>query len=129
MPLARASALVLPLLACAWFAVGIRQAHDTAAATSIISGHGAPSAQQAAHARSLLQAADTLNPDSQVELLRARLAFLEGDRTSATRSVLTVVGEEPENVRAWLLLAEVANDNKRLADRALINVVRLDPRG
>ena len=66
---------------------------------------------------------------SQVELLRARLAFLEGDRTSATRSVLTVVGEEPENVQAWLLLAEVANDNKRFADRALINVVRLDPRG
>jgi predicted Zn-dependent protease len=129
MPLARASVLVLPLLACAWFAVGIRQAHDTAAATSIISRHGAPSARQAAHARSLLQAADTLNPDSQVELLRARLAFLEGDRTSATRSVLTVVGEEPENVQAWLLLAEVANDNKRLADRALINVVRLDPRG
>jgi predicted Zn-dependent protease len=129
MPLARASALVLPLLACAWFAVGIRQAHDTAAATSIISGRGAPRARQAAHARSLLQAADTLNPDSQVELLRARLAFLEGDRTSATRSVLTVVGEEPENVQAWLLLAEVANDNKRLADRALINVVRLDPRG
>jgi uncharacterized protein HemY len=127
--LARAFVLVVAVIACAFFVLGIRQAHDTAAATSIITHRGALDAEQVAHARSLLGAAGTLNPDTQVELLRGRLAFVAGDRPGAVASFEKVVGSEPTNVQAWLLLAEAASNDKRLVDQAFLHVTRLDPRG
>jgi len=127
--LARASVLVVAVIACAWFVVGIRQAHDTAAATSIITSQSALSAGQVAHARSLLSAAGSLNPDSQVEVLSGRLAYVENDRPSAVSSFERVLRREPSNVHVWLLLAEAASNDRRLVDRAFVQVTRLDPRG
>ncbi len=129
MVLARASVLVVAVIACAWFVVGIRQAHDTAAATSIITHRGGLSAAQVAHARSLLSAAGSLNPDSQVEVLSGRLAYVENERSSAVSIFENVLRREPANVQVWLLLSEAASNDQRLVDRAFVQVTRLDPRG
>ena len=129
MVLARASVLVVAVIACAWFVVGIRQAHDTAAATSIITHRGGLSAAQVAHARSLLSAAGSLNPDSQVEVLSGRLAYVENERSSAVSIFENVLRREPANVQVWLLLSEAASNDQRLVDRAFVHVTRLDPRG
>jgi hypothetical protein len=127
--LARASVLVVAVIACAWFVVGIRQAHDTAAATSIITHRGGLSAAQVAHARSLLGAAQSLNPDSQVELVRGRLDLIEHDLMAARRSIEGVLRREPLNLQGWALLAQTVNGDRRLLTLTIINIARLDPRG
>ena len=129
MVLARASVLVVAVIACAWFVVAIRQAHDTAAATSIIAHQGGLSASQVAHARSLLGAAQSLNPDSQVELLRGRLDLIEHHLMAARRSIEGVLRREPANLQGWALLAHTGNGDRRLLTLTIINIARLDPRG
>lgn len=127
MPLARAALLVLALVVCAWFALGIRQAHDTSQATAILSAGGGVSSAQAPHVDSLLRAAKTLNPDSQVDLLRGRLAVIENDRPRAVQILEDVVRREPMNLQGWLLLAEASRNVPEIR-RAVANLVKLDPR-
>ncbi len=64
---------VLALVCCAWFALGVRQSHDLAAANAIVSAQGKPTPAQARRVNSLLDSASTLNPDQQVNILRAGL--------------------------------------------------------
>jgi predicted Zn-dependent protease len=126
-PLARALSLLLALVLCAWFALGIRQAHDTSQATSSLSNSGGLSSAQAARVDSLLSAAGTLNPDSQVGLLRGRAALAENDRPRAVRIIEDVTRREPMNLQAWLLLAE-ASRNVPEIELAVARVAELDPR-
>jgi predicted Zn-dependent protease len=123
----RALSLLLALVLCAWFALGIRQARDTSQATSILSNRNGVSGAQAAHAGSLLSAAKMLNPDAQVDLLRGRVALAENDRPVAVRIVEDVTRREPMNLQAWLLFAETT---LYLPDikLAVARVAALDPR-
>ena len=123
----RALTLLLALLACAWFALGIRQAHDTAQADAIVSGTAALSNVQADHAASLLTAARFLNPDAEVDVLRGQLALRQGDRAAARRILGDVVQREPMNVVAWLWLAKSSSGDERLGVLALHQIARLDP--
>lgn len=108
--LLRAGLVLLAIAACAWYLVGIRQAHDTAAATALL-GRGTPlTAQEAAHADALLRAAAQLNPDQQVAILRAQVAYGRGDRRRAEQLLAPVVRDEPQNVVAWLWVARAAPD-------------------
>ena len=108
MLLARAAAASVGVLVCAWFTLGIRQAHDTNKVQSLVSSTNTLSAQQAGHADALLRAAGTLNPDSTVDLLRAVVALREHQQQRAVPIIEAVVGREPMNVEAWTLLAEAA---------------------
>ena len=49
----RAALLALALVACAWFAIGARQAHDLDSATAIVSGQTPLPAGQAGEAAAL----------------------------------------------------------------------------
>jgi hypothetical protein len=102
----RGLGLVGAIVVCAWFAVGIRQVHDTNAATAILSG-GSLSPGMATRASSLLDGAALLNPDRQIGLLRARLAAESGRRAQAQRLALMVARAEPRNSQAWLLLSSI----------------------
>jgi predicted Zn-dependent protease len=126
-PVHRVLSLLLALVVCVWFALGIRQARDTSQASSILSNRNGVSAVQAAHAGSLLSAAGTLNPDTQVDLLRGQVALAQNDRPRAVRIVEDVTRREPMNVQAWLLLAE-ASRNVPEIERAVAHVGMLDPR-
>ncbi len=104
----RGLALVAAIAACGWFALGVRQAHDTAGAAAIVvSGGHHLNAVQAARASSLLSDAAALNPDRQVGLLRAELAAATGRRAQAQRLALMVARGEPRNSQAWLLLSSI----------------------
>jgi hypothetical protein len=104
----RAAVAAFALVACAWFALGARQAHELSAATAIVTGGPTLTAAQARHADSLLSSAATLNPDRQVDVLRAQVALEQGDPGRA-RSILTpVVRQEPDNLSAWVQYARAS---------------------
>lgn len=106
--------LVVAIAAGAWFAVGIRQAHDTASASTIVSSTHRLSEAQGKHVASLLNAAGFLNPDTEVDLLRAQLAADRGERELAERIATSVVHKEPLNVEAWQSLAEHSTNARTL---------------
>jgi len=114
---------------CAWFAVGIRQARDINRAAAIVSAATSLTPREASAANSLLKAAGTLNPDSQVDMVRAEVAMLEHRSSSATRIVESIVRREPMNAEAWVLLARAAYPNAALLHRALRHIALLDPKG
>jgi predicted Zn-dependent protease len=128
--LVRASSAALALVACAWFALGIRQSSEVNHATAIVSGLNGQrklTADQARHANSLLSSAVVLNPDLQVDVLRARVALLTDDRASAKRILVSVVRREPMNLDAWYGLATSAQDGATVT-MALAHIAQLEPR-
>jgi len=126
---ARAALLALAVVACTWFAIGIRQVNDTQDATAIVTGAATPSPAAAVHARSLLQAAGWLNPDQLVPLLRGRLALIEGDNAGALRTFESVARSEPQNLEAWVAITRASTPHTlKQLHVALLQIGRLDPR-
>lgn len=124
----RAAAVLGALLVASWFALGVRQATSTEDAARIVSSLDRPSAARTARAARLLDHAGTLNPDRQVDLLRAQLDLQRGDRAAARRRVERVVGDEPDNIDAWTRLAFVVGRGDPAAfARAVREVRRLAP--
>lgn len=124
----RTSIVVLAVVACAWFALAIRAAHDSNHVSTIVSGKAPLTAAEAAHARSLLDNAATLNPDTGVDLLRAKVSLARNDEASAVRTILNVTSREPLNLQAWVALAQATlHRNSRLVLLAVHNIGRLDP--
>jgi hypothetical protein len=125
---ARLSICVVAILVCAWFALGIRQAHDISRATNIVAQPGAIPATDLRAAASALHAAAPLDPDHEVDILRGRLAVKEQDPRRAERILKTVVRDEPMNLEAWIWLAGVSLIDPPEARIALAHIARLDPR-
>jgi hypothetical protein len=129
----RAGALSLAgiaVVASGWYVIGIRQAHDTSQASAIVSGGAPLNARQAAHASSLLDAAKFLNPDRQVDVLRAQLDRDQGNLRGARAILEHVVAREPDNAVAWVWLARSSAGAPRVFIRALLQlerIVRLPP--
>jgi predicted Zn-dependent protease len=121
----RALAALFAVLVCVWFAVGVRQARDVDHATALLSAGPHISQAKAADAASLLRGAGQLNPDRQVDVLRAQLASERGDKPAAERILRDVVSAEPMNATAWVALARSATDGAtlRLAFRRLAQLV------
>jgi predicted Zn-dependent protease len=126
---ARIVMLVLAVLACAWFVVGIRQAPGVQRATAIVSesesaaiGHA-----RAREALAALDGAATLNPDTEVQILRARIALEQGDPAGARRILASVVRAEPMNLEAWIWMANASADDRRERAIAFSHVLELVP--
>lgn len=125
--LVRPLCVLLALCACAWYAIGIRDVQDTDQATAILSAsaHLTPSA--ARRVDSLLNDAGLLNPDRQIQILRAQLALALGDRALAQRILRGVVAAEPQNLVAWSWLRQAAPARSRTAVAAFFHQLLLDP--
>jgi predicted Zn-dependent protease len=120
-PLAtRLVAIVVAVLACAWFALGAVQAHDVTRVNAILNSPTL-TARQIHDARSLLRTAGTLNPDTQVDILRAELLQGENNNAAARALYRAVLRKEPKNVLAWDLLAQAGDPS------ALRHVAQLEP--
>jgi hypothetical protein len=120
---------IAALAVCAWFALGAREAHEINRATSIVGGLNGQqklTAAEAAQARSLLSSAALLNPDQQVNVLRARVALLRNQRPLAVRILRGVVSAEPDNLAAWYGIATSAGSSATV-NAALARVRRLEP--
>ncbi|MDQ6821452.1 MAG: hypothetical protein M3076_14145 [Actinomycetota bacterium] len=122
----RAGALIVALLACAWFALGIHQAHDTHQASAIVSSAARLSPRQEAHVDALLRSAATLNPDDTLALLRGRAELLAGQPGRAITTLKNLARQEPLNIEAWIWLAEAAGGKGPLYQQAIRHVERLD---
>jgi predicted Zn-dependent protease len=126
---ARLALAAAALAICLWFGLGVRQATGLSHAEAIIGATPrALSAAQAARARGWLDEASTLNPDRQVDLARARL-LLDRHRPLAARALATtVVRSEPQNLGAWVTLAQTAASDPALFRQTLSRVRALEPR-
>jgi predicted Zn-dependent protease len=124
--IARVLCVLIAVVACAWFVLGIRQANDLSAAQSIVNSSSRPTPAQAARATSLLKRAGTLNPDASVQITQAQL-LIEDSELSAARGVLApVVAREPDNVQVWAVFARAAYGTEQ-AQTAINALVKLDP--
>jgi predicted Zn-dependent protease len=128
MTILRFAALAGAVAVCAWFAIGIRQAHDVASATQTIES-SRPLTQSQLHAMDArLDAAATLNPDRTVDILRARALIKAGRARAAERILERVTREEPMNLEGWVWLAGSALGDPPVARVAIGAIDRLDPR-
>jgi hypothetical protein len=114
------------IVAIAWFVLGARQAREISDATSIVQGSSV-SAPQARQAGQMLDAAATLDPDRQVQLLRAVLESQLNHYARARSIVEQVTRAEPDNIVAWDLLVQLAGRNVHLLARAFEHVAALEP--
>ncbi len=124
---ARVVALFLALAACAWFALGVRQTRDTQRAAAILARPGTLTRAEAAQVTTLLSHAATLNPDRQVQLLRAELVLREGHPPAARAIVLGVLAREPQNIDAWAALARSSQGDPQSFRLALRRARALAP--
>jgi predicted Zn-dependent protease len=124
----RVSAAVAGVIVCAWFALGIHQAHEVARATSMIDSSRALTVTQDHAIESWLDSAQTLNPDRQVEILRAQAAIKVGQARRAQQILTGVTRAEPLNLDGWIWLAGASLGDPPLARRALRRIDMLDPR-
>ena len=127
MRLARPALGLLAIVACAWFIIGIRQSADISRASRILSQPKRLTPQQEVHVASLLDWAATLNPDQQVGILRAQLAQSERNHDLAQKLLQAVVRQEPMNLEAWSLLANVSGDKPALQLLAFRHIAQLHP--
>jgi hypothetical protein len=114
-------------IVCAWFAVGVRQAHDTARAGSVLSGATPLNPVQGERVAALLREARLLNPDQQVGVLRGELAIRRHDLGAARAILGEVVHAEPMNVQAWVWLAKASSNDPSAFLVALLHINRLEP--
>lgn len=111
----------------AWFALGVRQAQDSDAANAILSANGRLTPAQARKAADLLRAAGFLNPDRQVDVLRAQLDLVRGNSAGARRILKRVVTTESSNLQAWIWLAKASVGDLRDFYAAAYRIRQLVP--
>jgi hypothetical protein len=117
---------VVSTVVCLWFALGIRQAIDTDRATTLLSAGTHIDGHDAARVKSLLHGAQLLNPDRQIDILRAQLALERGDKPTALTILVPVIRAEPKNLSAWQLVAASATNLQILRD-AFVKIGSLVP--
>ena len=117
------------LLIAAWFVLGWVQARDAGRADALLSASSSHSSTQAAEIRSLLNSAQTLNPDRTIDLFRARLDLHQHEYANAIRILAGVTHSEPLDVFAWSQLGFTAGAARQfpVAERALRHVKQLVP--
>jgi hypothetical protein len=104
----RLAVLALALVTCAWFGLGAVQTRDQTRATTLIDRPGTPPAALTARILSLLGSAATLNPDRDIDVLRAQAQTRAGRSTAALATAESVVRAEPQNVDGWVVLGFAA---------------------
>jgi predicted Zn-dependent protease len=126
----RATRLVLSAVAVvliAWFVLGARQAHEIDAATAIVTAGPTAKHQQLRAAGTELNAAAFLDPDREVNVLRGRLAIVEGQIGKAQRILERTTSSEPQNLEAWVWLVGASLRNHREAKIGFAHLRALDP--
>jgi predicted Zn-dependent protease len=126
----RVGLAVVAVAAVAWFALGVRQAHDTDRATAMVTASAPLSPRDARRAQSLLDAAAVLNPDLTIDILRGELAVDQHHDVQAERILESVTKREPLNLQAWAQLAFAAAEagDRPTLVRAARHVSALHPK-
>lgn len=127
--LARLLLGVVSLVALAWLALGLLDARRLADGTALaVRPPASLSPSEAAHADGLLRDATLLNPDTEPSVLRAGFLALGGHPREGLALARSVVRREPQNARAWGIVALTARRlDPALATRAQLEIARLSP--
>jgi hypothetical protein len=123
----RLALLTVALAACAWFALGVRSVNDQNQVNALLNAHDHLTPAQAQAATATLNQARVLDPDEDLNILRAQVKFHSGDVAGAVRVARGVVSDEPRYADGWLVL-EVLSDRidpalNRLAQARLAELV------
>jgi hypothetical protein len=125
--LLRAALALVAVVLIAWFAVLWRDEQlGREAANRILQN---PGMSDADWSRSLdqLRQAELLNPGSQWETLRAS-ALGQRNRRAAVRVADSIARVEPDNLRAWVVIANATRGrDERRRKQALAQIRRLNP--
>ncbi len=125
---ARLAIAALAVAACAWFVIGVIQSDNESRATAAINGGGTPTPAQTAQIEHWLDSAGTLNPDRNIDLLRAQAEVRAGQSAKALALMKRVVRDEPRNADAWIVFGFAAqSQSPALARLAHAEVLKLAP--
>jgi hypothetical protein len=128
MPALRWALLATAVVLGAWFVLGAVQTRDQDKATALIQRSGTPDPALTARILHLLTVAGTLNPDRDIDLLRAQALDRAGHTAAAVRVAQSVARAEPQNANAWVVLGFVAERaDPTLARAARARVLMLAP--
>lgn len=95
---------VAAVLACAWFALAVRSAHELSRVSAIVGRPRGITAAQAAAAQAALRRAAVLDPDREIDVLRSQVELHAGQARRALATALAFVHQEPQNPANWLVL-------------------------
>ena len=124
--IARACVALVALALIAWLGVLERGTRSHAAGVALL--QPGASDRELARAEAKFDAATLLNPDTAPELDRALLYRARGELERALGLVDDVVRREPDNLRAWAVMALLAQGNDPDAVRRAFDARRrLDP--
>jgi hypothetical protein len=122
-PVVRAALVLAGVIVCAWFLLGAVQTRDQNQATDLIDSLSTPTPALTARILNMLDTAQTMNPDRNVDLLRAQALTRSGRPSAGLRVAERVVAAEPLNIDAWTVLGFAARPAHpvqfRLAERKL----------
>lgn len=125
---ARFAIAALAVAACAWFVIGVVQSNNESRATTLINGGGTPTPAQTSQIEHWLDTAATLNPDRNIDLLRAQAEVRAGQSAKALVLMKRVVADEPRNADAWIVFGFAAQpQSPALARMAHAEVLKLAP--
>jgi predicted Zn-dependent protease len=121
----RIVAAAAALVVVAWFALGAYQSHEVGRATA--GTHGHLTSDGARRADAALENAATLNPDRAVDVLRAQVAIAAGQATRGEAILDRVLAAEPQDLDAWIALADALPQNSSQRQQALLHILSLAP--
>jgi predicted Zn-dependent protease len=125
---ARLAIAALAVAACAWFVIGVIQSDNESRANAAINGGGTPTLAQTAQIEHWLDSARTLNPDRNIDLLRAQAEVRAGQSAKALALMKRVVRDEPRSADAWIVFGFAAqSQSPALARHAHAEVLKLAP--
>ncbi len=99
---------VTAVVACAWFALGIRALQDEASVRDYLHQHGMLTHTQAKAEDAVLAEAHFLNPDHSLDTLRALVESQSGDLRGAAVIAQKTARQEPASISNWLILQFLA---------------------
>jgi cellulose synthase operon protein C len=125
---ARAILAVVAVAALAWLGVLLRDARLAAPGSASATDRAAAS-EDAPGAIDGLRRALLLNPDSQLDVYRARLELAARRPQESLRTAEALVAREPENIDGWVQVwaAAVNTRDRARARAALAEIKRLNP--
>jgi Flp pilus assembly protein TadD len=125
---ARFAIAALAVAACAWFVIGVIQSNNESQATALINGSGKPTPAQTAQIERWLDTAATLDPDRNIDLLRAQAEVRAAQSDKALVLMKRVVADEPRNADAWIVFGFAAqSQSPALARMAHAELLKLAP--
>ena len=105
----RAVVFVLAALCIVWFAAIARSLHEQAAIRDALHSHPVVSAPLARALDARVDQAAVLNPDRQIPMLKALIAYSAHRPASAVAIARRVTAQEPDNIDNWVTLELLLN--------------------